>query len=299
MLAHDGGVRRPAAGNPRLVDHARVHVAEVAAALLPPQVCGEMHRRDPREVVFTLDEQPSEAVRRRREGVERPFRLHADVAGDLAREVVRKKAAVRAPRAVEGVGDACAPLHHERRPRLGHDERVRARRPGAVRAGIEDVALAPDHAGLLPQLVARRRDERGVDVGVHAAVLGEHVEAHEVGLVCVRVVRDDRVVVRELGDLAHGVDTVERDERPHEVPVEAVRKLVAVEVDLVGPHDLPARCDREVVDQVERLVLGTEAEYEVDDVGDSSGHTVGRDRTEGAPTRCTERPTSRWCWSPR
>jgi polysaccharide biosynthesis protein PslH len=103
-------------------------------------------------------------------------------------------------------------------------------------------------------------------------VFGEHVEAHEIGLVRVRIVRDDGIVVGEVRHGGDGGHSMQRDQRSHEVPVEPVRKLVEVHVDLVGREHRPARLDSQVVDEMERLVLRTKAEHEVCDARNAVGH---------------------------
>jgi hypothetical protein len=65
------------------------------------------------------------------------------------------------------------------------------------------------------------------------------------------------------GDLLDGLDAVQLHTRPDQVPVEAERQLVAVNVQLIGRHHLETRCEREVVDEVKRLDLWLEAEHEV------------------------------------
>jgi hypothetical protein len=176
--------------------------------------------------------------------------------------------------------DPGPPSIDEPRARLRHDQRVRHRRPRTFCARVEHVGLASDHARGVPEGLGRSRDEEGVDVRVHAAVFGEHVEAHEVGLVGVGVVTNDGVVVGEPGDLGDRCDPVQLDQRTGQVPVEPVRQLVAVEHDGVGPEDLGARRDREVLHQMEGFDLRAEPEHEVGGARDP-GHG-DRDGTDGA-----------------
>ena len=63
-------------------------------------------------------------------------------------------------------------------------------------------------------------------------------------------------------------DALDGDEGPGQVPVHAVGELVEVQADLVRLHHLAARLDGEVVQEVERLPLGTQPEHEVDHAGD-------------------------------
>ncbi len=254
----------------------RVQIEEIAALLLPPEVRHQVGGDDARKVPRRFDHQAPEAGNGRLEGVEASLRLDVDDRGQLLRDRVREQATVLGPRAVEGSFNALAPDFDELTARSAHDESVRERPPEAA-AGVEHVGLASDHRRLLPATLRHRRQEQRVDVGVKTAPAREHVEPNEVGMVRVGVTRG-KGVVGEAADEGHRLDTVQLHLRADQVPVEPVRQLVAMHVDLLGRDVLEAGGEREVVHEMERLVAGVEPEHEMGEARDgclSSGHPSG------------------------
>ena len=285
QLARRHGVGAVRLAEPALVDHVRVQIDEVTAPLVPPQVRHQVGGDDSRELTGRLDEQGAQAGDGRLEGMEAPLWLDHDRVGQFARERVGEQAAVLGPGTVESCRGPLAPGFDELAAGLAHDERVGERSAHAA-ALVCDVGLAPDHGRCAPAALGDRREKERVDVRVEAPVTREHVEPDEVGVMGVGELLRERVV-GEAADKGDRGDAVQLHARADQIPVEAVGEAVAVDVELVGSHPLQARRQREVVDEVKRLVTWVEPVDEVREARDGcrcAGHShEGASLRGGAP----------------
>jgi len=103
-------------------------------------------------------------------------------------------------------------------------------------------------------------------------------------VVRIRVVGDDGVAVIEASNLGDGFRPVQLDLRADEIPVEAVRELVAMDVNFCRLHDRKARRDGQEVHQVERSPVRGETEHEVGSSRDRQGsYLAGAQARNSAP----------------